>query len=57
MTRYICELAWRLSEWSDIGLGCFAPYVFDKMISAEGIKGESCSHGHINWDDCPDCRH
>ncbi len=32
---YTC--VWRLSEWSGVGLGCFAPFVFERMI---GIKGE-----------------
>ena len=57
MTRYLCELVWRLSEWSGIGLGCFAPYVFGKMISAEKFKVNDCPHGHVDWDDCPDCCH
>ena len=55
MPKYLCKLIWRLSEWLGIGLGRFAPYVFGKMISAEEFKVKNCPHGHVDWDDCPDC--
>ena len=32
---------WQLSEWSGIGLGPFAPFVFERMI---GRKGRRITH-------------
>jgi hypothetical protein len=36
MSKWIYKRIWNLSEWSGIGLGRFAPYVFGKMIGAKG---------------------
>lgn len=33
--KIIASILWTLSEWSGIGLGRFAPYVFAKMIGCE----------------------
>lgn len=33
---YPFYLIWQLSEWSGIGLGRFAPWVFERMIGAKG---------------------
>lgn len=35
--RWVYTAIWNLSEWSGIGLGKYAPYVFKKII---GIKGQ-----------------
>lgn len=35
--KWIFTQVWNLSEFTGIGLGRFAPYVFEKMV---GIKGE-----------------
>jgi len=32
---------WNFSEWSGIGLGRFAPFVFERMIGSKGTKIES----------------
>ncbi len=36
-----CYLIWELSEWSGIGLGRFAPWVFGGMIGARGHRVEA----------------
>lgn len=37
MSSWIYGIIWRLSEWSGIGLGRFAPYVFHQMIGGDKI--------------------
>jgi hypothetical protein len=37
MTKFFFTQLWNLSEWSGVGLGRFAPFVFEKML---GIKGQ-----------------
>ena len=32
------RFVWNLSEWTGIGLGRFAPFVFGKMIGREGHR-------------------
>lgn len=32
--RRICSLIWNLSEWTGIGLGRFAPWVFGGLVGA-----------------------
>lgn len=39
--RWFYTLLWNLSEWSGIGLGKYAPYVFSKMIGCEGVEVDS----------------
>lgn len=31
-------LLWRLSEWSGVGLGPLAPFVFERMIGRKGHR-------------------
>lgn len=38
MIKFIAQQIWNLSEWSKIGLGRFAPYVFGLMIGAKSMK-------------------
>ena len=38
MKRWIYLQIWNLSEWSGIGLGKYAPYVFGKMIGSKGSE-------------------
>lgn len=43
MWRSIWQLVWDISEWSGVGLGRFAPWVFQQMIGAKRrriVKGE-----------------
>jgi hypothetical protein len=35
MSRWMYQVIWNLSEWSGIGLGRFAPYVFHQMIGGD----------------------
>lgn len=37
MSKWLWTQIWNLSELSGMGLGRFAPFVFEKMI---GVKGE-----------------
>lgn len=34
----IWKLIWNISEYTGVGLGRFAPYVFGKMINSKGKK-------------------
>ena len=38
----IYKWIWNLSEWSGIGLGRFAPFVFGKMIGSKGKEVREC---------------
>ncbi|MBK5145103.1 hypothetical protein I2494_15545 [Budviciaceae bacterium BWR-B9] len=45
MNRYLLKAwqwfwlqVWELSEWTGIGLGRFAPWVFSQMIGVRGVK-------------------
>lgn len=37
MSQWIYTFIWNMSEWSGIGLGKFAPYVFHQMIGGEKV--------------------
>jgi len=34
--KFVGSIIWQLSEWSNIGLGRFAPTVFGWMIGSKG---------------------
>lgn len=36
MNRWFWKQIWNLSEFTHIGLGKYAPYVFGKMIGCQG---------------------
>ena len=36
--QVLCRGLWNISEWSGIGLGCFAPQVFYYMVGAQKKK-------------------
>lgn len=36
--KYIAKIIWDLAEYTGIGLGRFAPYVFGMMIGAKPVK-------------------
>lgn len=38
MSNWIFKQIWNISEFTGIGLGKFAPYVFGKMINMKGKK-------------------
>ena len=38
MVKLIALLIWNLSEWSGVGLGKSAPYVFGLMAGAKSMK-------------------
>jgi hypothetical protein len=38
MRKIIFLCVWEISEFTGIGLGRFAPYVFGKMIGSKGVK-------------------
>lgn len=38
MSRIFYRLLWDLSEFTGIGLGRFAPYVFGQMVGVKGKK-------------------
>jgi hypothetical protein len=40
LTRFIFRQIWDLSEYTGIGLGKFAPFVFSMMIGRKGNKKE-----------------
>lgn len=54
------------SDWMMIGLLAFI-FLFVIVIEAIRIRADAaqmmrmhptaCPHGHLNWDDCPDCCH
>lgn len=38
MSKMFYRILWDLSEFSGIGLGRFAPFVFGRMIGSDGKK-------------------
>ena len=38
IVKTIASTIWNLSEWSGIGLGRFAPYVFGLMLSSKPLR-------------------
>lgn len=38
MSKWFWKQVWDMSEFTGIGLGRFAPYVFSKMIGKKGEK-------------------
>lgn len=38
MSKWFWTQIWNLSEWSGIGLGHLAPWVFGKMVGSKGKK-------------------
>ena len=41
MIRLLATLIWNVSEYTNIGLGRFAPYVFGLMIGAKTMKRQT----------------
>jgi hypothetical protein len=38
MKKFICGIIWRISEYTNIGLGKYAPIIFGIMIGKKGEK-------------------
>lgn len=41
MKKCFYTLIWNVSEFTGIGLGKYAPYVFGKMIGSDGVEIDS----------------
>lgn len=41
MSKWFYTKLWKLSEYTGIGLGKYAPFVFGKMFGAKGVEVDS----------------
>ena len=45
MKKLVCRILWDISEFTGIGLGRFAPYVFEGMLGLESNKKKKILEG------------